>query len=566
MSFLDDVKIGTKIAVIPIVATIGMIAMAVIGMRGLANQEQALDDIARVAFAKSVESAHFASLVQAAHSDLYRLLTWNAAGVDAAQMEKVETSFKTSLTEAGKMLGRYRTAYALSAEEAALVAKTDKALGLYKENTGQVLSMQALDFTAAVSFMWTAQDSFQALMVDSQSMIALESRLVDESKAQASEAAGRTRALFIGISVAALATLVAIAFVLGRVIARAVGGMTGAMERLAQGQLDVVVPSIGRHDEIGAMAAAVQVFKDNAVRVKALTDEQEAVQRQAEQDKRAAMAELAADIEMTVRTAVDAASAAAGAIRGEAELLAANAETASAQTEQVVQSSEAASGNVETVAQAAERLVSSISEIDRQVSESSRVAEEAVAEAARTDETVKSLTQASKKIGEVVGLINDIASQTNLLALNATIEAARAGDAGKGFAVVAGEVKALANQTTRATDEIAGEINSMKAATDEAVRAIDGIVATIGRVSQALAAIAGAVAEQGRATEEISVSVSQAADGTRVVSAGIGEVRRVAQEVGNAAGNVHGTTETLVDEFERLQSEVDALVSRLKSA
>nr|CAM74198.1 Methyl-accepting chemotaxis protein [Magnetospirillum gryphiswaldense MSR-1] len=210
--------------------------------------------------------------------------------------------------------------------------------------------------------------------------------------------------------------------------------------------------------------------------------------------------------------------------------------------------------------------MSSISEIDRQVSESSRVAEEAVAEAARTDETVKSLTQASKKIGEVVGLINDIASQTNLLALNATIEAARAGDAGKGFAVVAGEVKALANQTTRATDEIAGEINSMKAATDEAVRAIDGIVATIGRVSQALAAIAGAVAEQGRATEEISVSVSQAADGTRVVSAGIGEVRRVAQEVGNAAGNVHGTTETLVDEFERLQSEVDALVSRLKSA
>ena len=566
MGLLNNLKIGAKIAVIPAVAILGMVAMAVVGMRGLEHQQQALEEIAGVAFAKSVQSGNFAGVIQAAHSDLYRLLTWNAAGVEARQMDKVEASFKDSLARAQSLLKAYRHGYQLIDEESQLLDRTEKALALYQENTGQVLSMQALDFSAAVSFMWTAQDNFQALLAESEAMIALEGRLVEEFKTQAATAAARTRSLFIAISVSALLALAGIGLLLGRVIARAVGGMTQAMDRLAQGQLDVSVPSMGQRDEIGAMAAAVQVFKDNALRVRALTAEQEGLQRQAEADKRAAMAALAADIEASVRTAVHTASAAADSIRGEAELLAANAETASSQTAQVAQSSEAASGNVENVAQAAGRLVGSISEIDRQVSESSRVAQEAVAEAARTDGTVKSLTRASNKIGEVVGLINDIASQTNLLALNATIEAARAGDAGKGFAVVAHEVKALANQTARATDEIAGEINSMKAATAEAVRAIDGIVATIGKVSDALAAIARAVGEQGRATEEISLSVSQAADGTRVVSAGIGEVRRVADQVGTAAGNVHGTTETLVGEFVRLQSEVDALVRRLKSA
>ena len=566
MSFLDDVKIGAKIAIVPIVATLGMVVIAFVGMRGLASQQHALDEIARVSFAKSVKTAELASTIQAAHSDLYRLLTWNAAGVDDKQMSKVESSFGSALKRAEAGAQSYRSSYELNAEEEALLKRIEQAIGLYKQNTAQVLSMQAMDFTAAVSFMWTAEDNFQALMKEAQQMIALESRLVDDFRQEANSSASSTRALFIGITVGALAVLALIALLLGRAIASAVGGMTRSMERLAQGDLTTQIPAIGRTDEIGAMAAAVQVFKDNALRVKALTDEQEVMTRKGEEAKRHAMTELAAEIEQTVRTAVGAASSAADSIRAEAETLAANAETASVQSAQVAQSSEAANGNVENVAQAAERLVASISEINQQVAESTRVAEEAVTEAARTDQTVKSLTLASQKIGEVVGLINDIASQTNLLALNATIEAARAGDAGKGFAVVASEVKNLANQTARATDDIAGEISAMKAATDEAVRAIDGIVVTIDRVSQALGAISGAVAEQGRATGEISDSVSLAADGTRTVSRGIGEVRRVASDVGTAAATVHSTTESLVGEFARLQSQVDGLVSRLRSA
>ncbi len=566
MSFLDDMKIWAKIAIVPVAATLGMVVIAVVGMRGLADQERALDEIANVSFAKSVKTAELASAIQAAHSDLYRLLTWNAAGVGEEQMTKVEASFLKGLDTSAGIVAGFSTQGNLSDEERGVVERIGKSLSLYKSNTAQVLDMQRMDFTAAVSFMWTAQDNFQTLLSETQQMIALESRLVDEYKAQASGTAASTRALFIGLNVGAIVVLVAISLLLTRAISSAVGGMTGAMERLAQGDLAVEVPAIGRKDEIGAMADAVQVFKDNAIRVAKLTEEQEELSRRAEQAKRQTMNELAGEIEQTVRTAVNAASQAAGAIRGEAEVLAANAETAISQAASVASSSEAANGNVETVAQAAERLVGSINEINRQVAESSQVADEAVAEAARTDETVKSLTLASTKIGDVVSLINDIASQTNLLALNATIEAARAGDAGKGFAVVASEVKSLANQTARATEEIAGEIAAMKTATDEAVRAIDGIVATIGRVSGALTAIAQAVGEQGRATGEISTSVSQAADGTRTVSQGIGEVRRVADEVGTAAANVHATTESLVSEFDRLQSQVDGLVSKLKSA
>ncbi len=566
MRFLDDMKIWVKIAIVPFVATTGLVIIAFLGMRGLDAQQRTLDEIADVSFAKSVKISELSDTLQDAHSGLYRLLTWNAAGVDETKINKIEASFNESTARAGKIVADYRTRFPVGAEEDALLKKLDQALVLYKSNTAQVISMQKMDFTAAVSFMWTAQDSFQSLMAETQRMVKLEADLIESNRKEAAGAAATTRSLFISITIGVLALLAAISFLLVRAIASAVGGMTKAMERLADGDLAVQVPAIGRRDEIGAMAATVQVFKENAQRVHKLTEEQEAMQREAARSKRQAMGELASEIESTVRTAVDAASRAADSIRGEAEVLASNAETAINQTAQVAESSELANGNVETVAQAAERLVGSITEINRQVAESSRVAGEAVAEAARTDETVKTLTVASGKIGEVVNLINDIASQTNLLALNATIEAARAGDAGKGFAVVANEVKNLANQTARATEEITGEITAMKAATDQAVKAIDGIVVTIGRVNEALSAITSAVTEQGRATSEISSSVSQAADGTRTVSSGISEVRRVADQVGTAAASVHVTTETLVGEFGRLQSQVDGLVGRLRSA
>ena len=566
MSFLDDMKIWAKIAIVPMVATIGLVIIAWVGMQGLAGQSRTLDEIAEVSFAKSVKIGDFTDVLQDSHSDLYRLLTWNAAGVEAAKVDKIEASFADGLKKARKQLGDYRTSFPVTNEEDALLKRIETGLASYKNATDQVISMQKMDFTAAVSFMWTAQDSYQALMAETQAMVALEARMVDAARQSASQAAGTTRGLFIGITLGVLGLLALISFLLVRAIASAVGGMTGAMERLAQGDLAVEVPAIGRKDEIGAMAATVQVFKDNAQRVKNLTDEQEALQRQAEAAKRQAMTDLAGEIETTVRGDVENASRAADSIRGEAEVLASNAETAITQTAQVAESSELANGNVETVAQAAERLVGSISEINRQVEESSRVASEAVAEAARTDETVKTLTVASGKIGEVVNLINDIASQTNLLALNATIEAARAGDAGKGFAVVANEVKNLATQTARATSQITEQVGAVQSATDQAVSAIQGIGAIIERINQVSSAIATAVEQQDATTRDIARNVSEAAEGTREVSRHVTDVTSEAGETGKTATDVLGAVQALGRQSDSLNTSVQRFLAGVERA
>ena len=262
-----------------------------------------------------------------------------------------------------------------------------------------------------------------------------------------------------------------------------------------------------------------------------------------------------------VQSMVGAVSAASTEMLGSAEAMAATAEETSRQSSVVAAASEEATTNVQTVASAAEELASSIDEIGRQVAESANIAEGAVEEAQRTNDTVKSLSEASQKIGEVVNLISDIAGQTNLLALNATIEAARAGEAGKGFAVVASEVKSLANQTAKATEDIASQIGAIQAATSESVTAIEGIVGTIGQISEIATAIASSVEEQGAATQEISNSVQQAAQGTQEVSNTIQTVTQAAQESGESAGQVKEASNELSQQSEGMRATIENFIA-----
>ncbi len=370
--------------------------------------------------------------------------------------------------------------------------------------------------------------------------------------------------LTIGISTIAALVGVIFAFFIGRAISKPVVGMTAAMQELADGHLDTDVPAIGRKDEIGQMADAVQIFKDNAIEVKRLEEEQKQAEARAVQEKKRMMNEMANNFEKSVGGVVNGVSSASNQVRSSAESMSATAEETNAQSANVASASEEAAANVQTVAAAAEELSASINEISNQVTETAKIATNAVNEASQTQETIEGLVVATQKISEVVSLITDIAEQTNLLALNATIEAARAGDAGKGFAVVASEVKALAAQTGKATEEISAQIGGVQASTEEAANAVKGIGDIIGKINELTTVVASAIEEQDASTKEIALNVQQAATGTQEVNSNIVGVQQAASETGEAATQIVGAAGELSQQSEALKTEVATFLKQVR--
>jgi methyl-accepting chemotaxis protein len=341
--------------------------------------------------------------------------------------------------------------------------------------------------------------------------------------------------------------------------------MTGAMARLAQHDLATEINGIGRKDEVGQMAAAVQVFKTSMIESDRLKAEQEQTQRIAA--KRSELVDqLTRDFDEKVQIVVQTVAGQASQMESSAQSMSATAEETTKQAGAVAAASEEGAANVQTVASATEELSSSIAEIGRQVSHSSQIATNAVTEAAKANEMVQGLLHASQKIGEIVALINEIADQTNLLALNATIEAARAGEAGKGFAVVAAEVKNLATQTSKATEEIGAQITGVQGATQNAVTAIASIGRTIGEIDQIATTIAAAVEQQGAATQEIARNVEEAAKGTQEVSSNIGGVTEAANSTGAVANQVLASARALSGQSGELRGLVQSFLTQVKAA
>ncbi|MBT3908047.1 MAG: HAMP domain-containing protein [Rhodospirillaceae bacterium] len=387
---------------------------------------------------------------------------------------------------------------------------------------------------------------------------------IDESEVLTPVTSMGKSLLFAGAIFSIIIAVLGVFF--ARRITKPISIMTSAMNNLAQGNLETVVPALSQKDEIGEMASAVQIFKENASRVKRMETESGERARVREVEKQKMMYDLANGFKSSVGGIVINVSEASAEMQNQAGNLTSQAESTNSRSSTVAAAAEQASANVQTAATAAEELSSSIAEISRQVTKSTAIASNAVSEAGRADTMVKGLADSAQKIGDVVALITDIADQTNLLALNATIEAARAGDAGKGFAVVASEVKNLANQTAKATEEIGGQISEIQLASQEAVGAIQGVSSIIDDMNEYASTIAAAVEEQGAATQEIARNVEQAAVGTSDVSSNITGVNEAANETGSAAGKIMSSANDMAQKSNDLRSEVDTFLEKIQAA
>ncbi len=561
-----DAQVSVKVFVAPVAIILFMLGMAAVAQYGATRQSRALNQFATETMPKSMAVVETSDLTVLTHVNLYRTINWAANSEDTKKVEQGSKLTLDSMRRAKEVLGAMAARWSSTGEDATHRDAAMTALNTYAEAAAGVLDMASSDPTTAFVLLLSAEKAFDAAKERLDGLRNIQARQTERTSAAAFASEEQSRLVFLVLLGVALLLAATVTVAVARTISRPLTGMTKAMAALAGGDQSVAVPGTDRKDEIGRMAGAVQVFKTKMLEADHLRAAQAEADRRAEQEKRAAMHNVADAFETAVGSIVKAVSSASGDLETAAGTFTKAAEVTQALSGAVAAASEQASANVKSVASATEEMTSSIAEISRRVQESSAIAQQAVRQAEKTDGRIAELSHAAGRIGDVVKLITAIAAQTNLLALNATIEAARAGDAGRGFAIVAQEVKALAAQTAKATEEISGQIAGMQTVTQESVGAIKEIGATIGRISEIAATVAAAVEEQAATTQEIARNVYQAAQGTGEVATNITEVNRGASETGTASAQVLSSAQSLSSESHRLGVEVQKFLDSVRAA
>jgi methyl-accepting chemotaxis protein len=582
MSFIQNLRIGTKLAITSLL-TIALVALMIILQMDGGAEVQKLSNGASEQQAIAQNAAEAKASVRGMQIGIRDILT----SASPAEMQKAVTYFNDRQTAALKFSGEMAR-LSRSPDNQKRIERLTTLIGNFQKGEQQIEAIRkqelALDTQKGANGDAAAQHAKLTAEVNrirketlapiNEEISELTNEITNAAKQRSGEArsAAEVQAASVARTSFVTGVLVALVLICACIfsvfsIARPMRALTTAMEKLAGGDFSVVLPGLGRKDEVGEVAGAVEKFK--LVSERKAREEAEAKMRQdqiAAEQRKAEMRKLADSFEGAVGEIVGTVSSASTELEASATTLTSTAERTQQLTTVVAAASEEASTNVQSVASATEELSSSITEISRQVQESARVASEAVGQARTTTERVSELSKAATRIGDVVELINTIAGQTNLLALNATIEAARAGEAGKGFAVVASEVKALAEQTAKATGEIGQQISGIQAATQESVGAIKDISDTIEKLSEISSTIAAAVEEQGAATQEISRNVQQAAHGTQQVSSNITDVQRGASETGSASSQVLSAAQMLSGDSSRLKLEVGKFLETVRAA